>query len=166
MNRWLYYFLFTTGTALAQRPTAEAARSATSFWPLDARTGAVVFTGPTARPSASALWQAEHLRTWLTQACGREWSELRVEVRAGADSAQLYRGQLRGMHPDVGLRFAVRVRRELAGWQYQLFACEVRSPTGTAIVHWLPLHRLLDDPDFRPDVRSFQSQLQRTLPGL
>jgi len=30
----------------------------------------------------------------------------------------------------------------------------------------LPLQRLLDDPDFRPDVASFQQQLQRALPKL
>jgi hypothetical protein len=66
----------------------------------------------------------------------------------------------------VGLRFAVRLSREPVGWQYRLFACEVRSPTGTEMVHWLPLHRLLDDPDFRPDVLRFQQQLQRALVGL
>jgi hypothetical protein len=164
MNWWAYYFLFTTSAAAAQRPTAEAAKVATSFWPLNARTGTVVFTAPTARPAASALWQAEHLRNWLAQACGEEWSELRSG--SAADSAQLYRGQLPGVHAGVQLRFAVLVRREPAGWRYQLFAGEVRSPTGTEIVHWLPLHRLLDDPDFRSDVRSFQHQLQRALPGL
>jgi len=162
MNRWLYYFLFTTSTAMAQRPTAEAVRTATIFCPLDARTGTVVFTAPTARPAAAALWQAEHLRSWLTQTCGTAWGELRV----GADSVQLYQGQLRGVHAGVGLRFAVRLSREAGSWQYRLFACEVRSPTGTNVVHWLPLHRVLDDPDFRPDVLRFQQQLQRALPGL
>ena len=159
MNRLVCSLLFTTSAALAQRPTAEVARLATSFWPLDARTGAVVFVAPVAQPTASALAQAEHLRIWLTKVCGTEWSEL----RAGAESAQLYRGQLLGVHAGVSLRFAVRLSRAPAGWQYQFFACEVRSPTGTDVVHWLPLHRLLDDPDFRPDVLSFQQQLQRAL---
>jgi hypothetical protein len=88
------------------------------------------------------------------QTCGTEWSEL----RAGADSAQLYQNQLRGVQVGVGLRFAVRLSRAPAGWQYRLFACEVRSPTGTDVVH-----RLLDDPYFRPDMLSFQQQLQRAL---
>jgi hypothetical protein len=44
---------------------------------------------------------------------------------------------------------------ELPGWQCRLFACEVRSPTGNDTVHWLPLHQLLNDPDFRPNVLSF-----------
>jgi hypothetical protein len=66
----------------------------------------------------------------------------------------------------VALRFAVRLTRATSGWQYRLFASEVRSPTGTEVVHWLPLHRLLDDPDFRPDIQSFQQQLQLALPRL
>lgn len=159
MNRWLYYFLFTTSTALAQRPTAEAARPATSFWPLNARTGTVVLSGSTARPVAPALWQAEHLRAWLNQTCGPAWSEFRTRT----DSVQLYQGQLRGVHAGVELRFALRLSRNSTGWQYRLFACEVRSPTDTEVVHWLPLHRLLDDLNFRPDIVSFQQQLQRAL---
>ena len=147
---------------LAQRPTAEATHITTSFWPLDARTGTVAFTAPTAQPAASALWQAEHLRGWLRQTCGTAWGEWRV----AADSAQLYQGQLPGVHAGVRLRFAVRLQRAPTGWQYRLFACEVRSPTGMEVVHWLPLHRLLDDPDFRPDISSFQQQLQRALPNL
>lgn len=162
MKGWLLCFLLAAGSARAQRPTAEAGRTAASFWPLDARTGTVVFTAPTIRPAASALWQAEHVRSWLTLTCGTAWSEL----RAGADSAQLYQGQLRGVHAGVKLRFAVRLQREPTGWQYWLFAGEVRSPTGTEVVHWLPLHRLLDDPDFQPDIRHFQQQLQRTLSNL
>jgi hypothetical protein len=48
------------------------------------------------------------------------------------------------------------VRRQRAGWQYTLLAFQVRSPTGEpGLAHWLPLQRLLDDPDFRPDVASF-----------
>ena len=162
MKAWLFGLVFLAGPAVAQRPTAESTRPVSIFWPLDARTGTVIFTAPTARPTASALWQAEHLRAWLTQICGSEWSELRAE----ADSSQLYQGQLRGVHAGVALRFGVRVSRQLPGWQYRLFACEVRSPTGTDVVHWLPLHRLLDDPDFRPDVTRFQQQLQRALVGL
>jgi hypothetical protein len=154
--------LFLASPALAQRPTAEIARSVGGFWPVETQTGAVVFTAPTAHPAASARWQAEHLRAWLTQTCGTAWSE----YQAGADSVLLYQGQLSGLHAGVGLRFAVRVNRQPAGWQYRLFACEVRSPTGTDVVHWLPLHRLLQDSDFRRDVSSFQQQLQRALPSL
>ncbi len=159
---WCWLLLLVGLPAAAQRPTAEAASPGSSFWPLDARTGRVAFTAPTARPTASALWQAEHVRAWLTQACGTAWSELRV----GADSAQLYQGQVPGVHAGVELRFDLRVSRQPTGWQYRLFACEVRSPTGAEVVHWLPLHRLLDDPDFRADVLRFQQQLQRALPGL
>jgi hypothetical protein len=84
-----------------------------------------------------------------------------------ADSTQLYQGQLRGVHAGVTLRFAVQVRRQVAGWQYTLLAFQVRFPAGDPnVVHWLPLHRLLDDPNFRPDVDSFQQQLQRALPRL
>jgi len=162
MKGWLLWVVLAAGPVHAQRPTAEAARAPVSFWPLDARTGTVVFTAPTRRPAASARWQAEHVRGWLTQLCGMSWDE----QQAGADSVQLYQGQLRGVHPGVALRFTARLKRESAGWQYQLFTCEVRSPTGTQVVHWLPLHRLLDDPDFRPDVRSFQQQLQVALSTL
>lgn len=162
MKGWLLWFFLATGSVSAQRPTAEAAHEASGFWPLDARTGTVVFAAPTTQPAASALWQAEHLRSWLTQTCGTAWGELRVAT----DSVQLYQGQLRGIHTGVGLRFAVRLQREPTGWQYRLLACEVRSPTGTEVVHWLPLHRLLDDPDFRPDINSFQQQLQRALPNM
>ena len=159
MKGWLLWLVLAAGPARAQRPTAEAMRAPVSFWPLEARTGTVVFSAPTAHPAASALWQAEHVRSWLTQTCGTAWSER----RAAADSVQLYQGQLRGVHAGVALRFTVRLKRELTGWQYQLFACEVRSPTGTEVVHWLPLHRLLDDPDFRTDIRHFQQHLQLAL---
>jgi hypothetical protein len=154
--------LLLANPALAQRPTAEVARPVEGFWPVEASSGTVVFTAPTARPVAPARWQAEHLRTWLTQTCGTAWSEYQARV----DSVLLYHGQLSGLHAGVGLRFVIRVSRQPAGWQYRLFACEVRSPTGTDVVHWLPLHRLLDDSDFRPDVLHFQQQLQRALPSL
>ena len=162
MKGWLLWLVLAAGPVRAQRPTAEAVRAAVSFWPLDARTGTVAFTAPTARPAASALWQAEHVRSWLTQTCGTAWSEL----QASADSTHLYQGQLRGVHAGVGLRFAVRLPRPPTGWQYRLSACEVRSPTGADVAHWLPLHRLLDDVDFRSDVLSFQQQLQQALVGL
>jgi hypothetical protein len=164
MNAWPLTFLLLIAPLVvaAQRPTAEAARSAVSFWPLDARTGAVVFVAPMSHPAVSALTQAEHVRAWLTQTCGPSWSEL----AGGVDSAQLYRGQLRGAHAGVELKFALRVSRQAGSWQYRLFTCEVRSPTGSEVVHWLPLHQLLDDPDFQPHVLSFQQQLQRTLPRL
>jgi len=89
------------------------------------------------------------------------------EQQAQADSTQLYQGQLRGVHAGVVLRFAVQVRRQRAGWQYTLLAFQVRSPTGEPeLVHWLPLQRLLVDPDFRLDVASFQQKLQWALPRL
>ena len=148
--------------AAAQRPVAETARLASPFWPINYPTGTVVFTAPTARPLASALVQAEHLRAWLASTCST-WDELQTQ----ADSTQLYRGRLPGVHAGVALRFAVQVRRERTGWQYILLAFQVRSPTGNPdLVHWLPLERLLDDRDFRPDVASFQQQLQRALPRL
>lgn len=122
----------------------------------------MVFNGPTAHPLAPGLAQAEHLRAWLTSTCAT-WTELQTQ----ADSTQRYQGQLRGVHAGVALRFAVQLRRQAAGWQYTLLAFQVRSPTGDPnLVHWLPLHRRLDDPDFRPDVASFQQQLQRALPRL
>ncbi|MGI4872691.1 MAG: hypothetical protein ACRYFX_16140 [Janthinobacterium lividum] len=63
----------------------------------------------------------------------------RDELQA-TDSSQLYRGQLRGVHEGVGLRFLVRLSRRPAGWRYQLLRFEVRSPTGQpGLVHWLPL---------------------------
>jgi hypothetical protein len=111
MKNGLFWFLLAAGPASAQRPTAEVAHAPASFWPLDPRTGTVVFTAPTARPAAAALWQAEHVRSWLTQTCGTSWGELQV----GADSAQLYTGQLRGMHAGVALRFAVRLNRTATG---------------------------------------------------
>ena len=149
--------------ALAQRPTAELARPTTSsFWPIDGPTGTVVFRGPTAHPAAPTLWQAEHLRAWLS-AMGAQWAEL----QASADSTQLYQAQLVGVHAGVALRFAVRVRRPTGqGWQYELLAFQVRSPTRSEVVHWLPLQRLLDDVDFWPDVLHFQQLLQRALPSL
>lgn len=162
MKAWLVLFLLLAGPAAAQRPTAEPARPATSFWPINYPTGTVVFSGPTVHPLAPGLAQAEHLRTWLTSTCVT-WAELQAQ----ADSTQLYRGQLRGVHAGVALRFAVQVRWQRAGWQYTLLAFQVRSPTGGPdLVHWLPLRGLLDDPDFRPDVASFQQQLQRALPTL
>lgn len=161
MKAWLCCFLLLAGPAAAQRPTAEAARPAVAFWQFDAPTGTVAFTAPTACPTATALQQAEHLRAWLTRTCST-WAELAADV----DSTQHYRGQLAGVHAGVTLTFAVRVSRGPAGWQYRLFACQVSSPTGAGLVHWLPLHRLLDDPDFRPDVLSFQQQLRQALPRL
>jgi hypothetical protein len=159
---WLLLFLLVAGPAAAQRPTAEAARPATPFWPINYPTGTVVFTAATARPFAPALTQAEHLRAWLASTCST-WTELQTQK----DSTQLYQGQLSGVHAGVALRFAVQVRREQAGWQYILLAFRVRSPTGYPdLVHWLPLERLLDDRDFRPDIASFQQQLQRALPTL
>jgi hypothetical protein len=154
--------LLLASPAAAQRPTAEAARPPATFWPIDATTGTVVFRSPTARPLSAALAQAEHLRAWLTNTCST-WGE----QQAQSDSTQLYQGQLNGVHAGVVLRFAVQVRRERVGWQYTLLAFQVRSPTGEpGLAHWLPLQRLLDDPDFRPDMASFQQQLQRALPAL
>lgn len=162
MKPWLPIALLLASPAAAQRPTAEAARAPAPFWPIDAVTGTVVFRGPTARPLAPALAQAEHLRAWLTGTCST-WSELQAQ----ADSTQLYQGQLRGVHAGVVLRFAVQVRQQRAGWQYVLLAFQVRSPTGDPkLVHWLPLQRLLDDADFRPAVANFQQQLQGALPTL
>jgi hypothetical protein len=70
-------------------------------------------------------------------------------------------------HAGVVLNFTPRVSHQSSGWQYQLFACQVSSPTNAGIMHWLLLlHRLLEDVDFLLDVRSFQQQLQRSLPGL
>lgn len=162
MKAFLFCLLLLAVPAAAQRPTAEPAPPAVSFWPINYPTGTVVFSGPTVHPLAPGLAQAEHLRTWLTSACVM-WTELPTQ----ADSTQLYQGQFRGVHAGVALRFAVQVRRQRAGWQYTLLAFQVRSPTGDPdLVHWLPLHRLLDDPDFRPDVTSFQKQLQRALPML
>lgn len=157
----LTLLLLATSTAFAQRPTAEAATLAVPFWPINYPTGTVVFTGSTLHPLAPALAQAEHLRAWLNSTCST-W----VELQTQADSTQLYQGQLRGVHTGVALRFAVQVRRQRVGWQYNLLAFQVRSPTGEAVVHWLPLHRLLDDQDFEPDITSFQQQLQRALPKL
>jgi hypothetical protein len=131
MKGWLLWLVLAVGPAHAQLPTAEAARAPVSFWPLEARTGTVVFTAPTIRPAAPARWQAEHVRGWLIQTRGTSWGE----QRAVADSVQLYQGQLRGVHAGVALRFTVRLKRESAGWQYYLVACEVRSPTGTEVVH-------------------------------
>ncbi|MGI4872856.1 MAG: hypothetical protein ACRYFX_16985 [Janthinobacterium lividum] len=162
MKQLLWGVLLLATPAAAQRPTAEAARPAGAFWPTNARTGVVAFTGPLRQPTAPALAQAEHLRAWLTSTC-TTWSE----VQTSADSAQLYRGQLAGVHEGVGLRFLVRLSRRASGWRYQLLLFDVRSPTGQpGLVHWLPLHRLLNDPDFRPDVADFQRQLQQALPGL
>lgn len=155
--------LLLASPALAQRPTAELAQTgASAFWPLDRSTGTVVFRGPTRRPVAPARWQAEHLRGWLSKTCAK-WAELQTQL----DSTQLYQGELAGVHAGVALRFAVQVRRQPAGWHYQLLAFQVRSPTGHAeVVHWLPLQRLLEDADFRADISSFQQQLQRALPDL
>lgn len=154
--------LVVAGPIAAQRPTAEVARSAVSFWPLDPQTGAVAFSGAVVRPTAPALAQAEHARAWLTSTCST-W----VELQTSADSAQLYQAQLRGVHAGVALRFLVRLSRRPAGWHYQLVLFEVCSPTGHPdVVHYLPLQRLLNDPDFRPDVASFRQQLQRALPRL
>jgi hypothetical protein len=112
----------------------------------------VVFRSPTARPLAPALTQAKHLWAWLTSTCSA-WGE----QQAQADSTQLYQSQLRGVHEGVVLRLAVQVRRQRIGWQYTLLAFQVRSPTGEpGLAHWLPLQRLLDDPDLRPTVASFQ----------
>lgn len=162
MKAWLLVLLLLAGPAVAQRPLAEPAGLPVAFWPINYPTGTVVFTAPTAHPLAPALAQAEHLRAWLTSTCST-WEELQTQ----ADSTQLYQGQLRGVHVGVVLQFAVQVRRERAGWQYMLLAFRVRSPTGNPdLVHWLPLEKLLDDRDFRPDIISFQQQLQRALPTL
>ncbi|MVN78833.1 hypothetical protein GO988_21085 [Hymenobacter sp. HMF4947] len=160
--KFLLPLLLLTGSAFAQRPTAEPVPQATDFWPLDAPTGTVVFRAPTARPRVPALRQAEHLRAWLSSTCA-DWKELPSQ----ADSTQFYRGQLRGVHAGGLLSFAVRVcRRPLVGWQYMLLGFRVGAPTGAGSVQWVPLHRVLDDRDYQPDVSSFQQQLQRALPGL
>lgn len=162
MKALLLCLLLLAVPANAQRPTAEPARPPASFWPINYPTGTVVFSGPTLHPLAPSLVQAEHLRAWLTSTCVT-WTELQTQ----ADSTQLYRGQLRGVHAGVALRFAMQVRWQRTGWQYTLLAFQVRSPNGNpSVVHWLPLRGLLDDPDFRPDVVSFQQQLQRALPML
>lgn len=162
MKAWLPIFLLLATTAAAQRPTAEAARVPTPFWSTDATTGTVVFRSSGVRPLVPVLAQAEHLRSWLTSTCST-WTELNSQ----ADSTQLYQGQLPGVHTGVALRFTMQVRQQRAGWEYILLAFQVRSPTGDPdLVHWLPLHRLLTDPDFRPDVASFQQQLQQALPML
>lgn len=153
--------LLTSPCAWAQRPTAEAAPLAASFWPLEVATGTVCFTGPTAQPGVSGLRQAEHLRVWLTRTCP-VWNELQTK----ADSSQLYRGQLRGAHAGVVLTFVVRLTRPAAGWQYQLLAFQVGAPTGEELLQYVPLRRVLDDADYRSDVTSFQQQLQRALPSL
>lgn len=147
--------------AWAQRPTAEPARPTVGFWPLDAASGTVVFAGPAAHPGPTPLANAEHLRAWLTGA-GATWSE----YQSGNDSTLLFRGQLAGAHPGVVLAFAVRARLRTAGLYYRLALFEVGAPNGEGLVQWIPLHRLLDDPDFRPDVTHFQQQLQWALPGL
>lgn len=158
----LLCFLLLAGPVAAQQPTAEALCQPVPLWPINYPTGTVVFSGPTARPLGPSLTQAEHLRAWLTSTCST-WTELQTQ----ADSTQLYQGQLRGVHAGVALRFAVQVRREQAGWQYILLAFRVRSPTGNPdLVHWLPLERLLDDRDFRPDIDSFRQQLQQALLSL
>lgn len=119
----------------------------------------MVFRGPTAQPQAAAHWQAKHLRHWLAQTCP-QWEELQTL----ADSTQLYQGELPGEHASVVLRFAVQLRRLPGdGWQYQLLVFQVRSPTRSEVMHWLSLHQLLDDPDFRPDMVRFQQQLQQAL---
>jgi hypothetical protein len=124
---WVLLFLLPVYPVLAQRPTAEPARVVTSFWPLDAVTGTVVFTGPTRQPLSPALVQAELLRAWLTSTCST-WTEMPSQV----DSTQYYRGQLRGVHQGVALSFAVRVsRRPLVGWQYMLLGFRVGAPTGS-----------------------------------
>jgi hypothetical protein len=87
-------------------------------------------------------------------------------VQTQTDSTQLYQGELAGVHAGVTLRFVMQLRRQPAGWQYRLLAFRVRSPTRSEVVHWLPLQRLLDDADFRPDVQHFQQQLQQALPSL
>lgn len=145
MKDWFLYLLLLASPAAAQRPT-----------------GTIVFAGPTAQPRAPALRQAEHLRAWLAHTCAT-WSELAGQP----DSTQYYRGQLAGVHPDVVLSFAVRVsRRPLVGWQYLLLGFRVGAPTRAGLVQWVQLHRLLDDPDFRPDMLDFQQQLQHALPTL
>jgi hypothetical protein len=161
VKAWLLFLLLLAGPAPAQRPTAEAAQPQVAFWPLNYPTGTVVFTGPTVRPLAPALTQAEHLRAWLTSTCST-WTELQTQT----DSTQLYQGQLRGVHAGVALRFAVQVRRQRAGWQYTLLGFRVGAPTGAGLLQWVPLQRVLDDQDYRVDVGSFQQQLQQALPRL
>jgi hypothetical protein len=158
---WFLFLLLFASPAAAQRPTAEAAQSQVAFWPINHSTGTVVFTALTVRPLAPALAQAEHLRAWLTSTCST-WAELQTQ----ADSTQLYQGQLRGVHAGVALRFAVQVRRQPTGWRYTLLGFRVGAPTGDGLVQWVPLQRVLDDQDYRVDVRSFQQQLQRALPAL
>jgi len=147
--------------AQAQRPTAEVASASGSFWPLEATTGAVRFTGPTGHPLAAGRRQAEHLRAWLTSTCP-DWQEFQTLV----DSTQLYQGQLRGVHPGVVLRFVGQLQRLPTGWHYQLLAFQVGAPTGEGLVQYVPLARVLADADYRADVASFQQQLQRALPQL
>lgn len=159
MKIWLLCPLLGAGPAAAQRPTAEAARLATSCWPLDAVTGTVVVAGPLAQPLAPALVPAEHLRAWLAHACP-QWSELPSQV----DSTQYYRGQLWGAHAGVRLSFAVRVsRRPLMGGQYLLLGFRVDAPTGEGLVQGGALPQVLADWDYQPNLARFQRQLQRTL---
>jgi hypothetical protein len=157
----LLFLSLLVSPAAAQRPTAEVARVATSFWPLDAATGTIRFTGPTAQPLASGLRQAEHLRDWLTRTCP-VWNELQTQ----ADSSQLYRGQLPGTHAGVVLTFVMRLTRPVGRWQYQLLAFQVGAPTGEGLMQYVPLWQVLDNIDYRPDVASFQQQLQGALPSL
>jgi hypothetical protein len=146
-------------SAVAQRPTAEPVHQASPFWPIDAATGRVEIKGISPFKGQGPDEVAQHVRSWLTVNTS-SWEEW-----AGGGKEQLrFVAYLEGVHPGVVLRFVLTVT--ITGKKSCLSRFEVGAPTGEGRLQWSDLHRLLDDPDFRPDVRQFQARLQQALPSL
>jgi|GEM_PF-2794701 len=146
---------------MAQRPTAEPLRPAVTFWPLDAGTGNVVFNGQSHHSSETPTQAALRLRWWL-MTCFANWRE-------SSNSSQDKPGfwvELDGEHSHVVLRCWFAVELEHDGFRYSLSRFQVGAPTGAGLMQWHELHRLLNDPDFRPDIAEFKVQLQQALAQL
>ena len=75
----------------------------------------------------------------------------------------LFRASMRSLARGVELQFTLRTVVHLRGYRYQVANLEIGAPTQGGLVQWLPLHRVLNNPDFRPEVDEFRTRLALAL---
>ena len=143
-------------------PAAGQALPINPFWPREPVTGAVQFDGHSRLKGETPAQSAQHLRLWLT-AYFVDWTEHGYN---GDTTKLFFRASMRGLHEAVVLRCAVGAKLEPNGFRYILSQFKVGAPNGQGTMFWHPLHQLLDDPDFRPDLDQFQQELLQALESL
>lgn len=149
------------GALLRSAPVAAQALPIDPFWPREPATGAVQFDGHSRLKGETPAQSADHLRLWLT-AYFSDWKEYTY----GDTTKLFFTARLRGLHKGVVLRCAVGAKLEPNGFRFILSQFKVGAPNGAGTVFWHPLHQLLNDPDFRPDINQFQQELQQALANL